>query len=206
MLKVSQEQCGATAATLVNYAKDMACLCEYAIERWGRLEDMPKDESFREDLKESVNFRKDRECALTKEVNAARNMALSTGQAKVADSDKLYQYIRDPDVLTEVEEAFKTIERAKLYSTQLKITRKTPHEWEAWNIIVRFLMVSILIKNACRTGVLENMLISEVENADRIRGEWILQVANHKLAQKGTAKVHLDDELYQAVKRFLLLR
>jgi len=67
-------------------------------------------------------------------------------------------------------------------------------------------MVSILVKSASRFGVLESMLMREVDNADRIRGEWIVQVAKHKVAQKGTAKVHLDDSLYQDFKRFTGIR
>ena len=181
-------------------------VCLYARERWARLDDIPKTEKFKEDLKESHNFWRDREAALTKEVNAARNMALSTGKSKVADWEKLYEYLSDPEVENAVEEAFKVLERAKLYSTQLKISRKTVDEWNAWNTVSRFLMASILIKNASRSGVLENMLIQEVENADRIRGEWIVQVAKHKLALKGTAKVHLDDSLYQRLRRFTDIR
>jgi len=79
--------------------------------------------------------------------------------------------MRDATVPADVEAEFAVLERAVLYCKQLKISCKNPKEWNAWHTVVRYLMVTTLIKNAARTGVMENMLLKEVENADRIRGE-----------------------------------
>jgi len=42
------------------------------------------------------------------------------------------------------------------------------------------IMVSVLIANRTRTGVLENLTLQEFAAADKIRGQWIILVANHK--------------------------
>jgi len=187
-LQVSKRQCGATPATLkINYAKDMARVCEYARERWTRIPDMPKNQQFVDELKERHVFWKDQQAVFGEQTAQARNAKLSTGTAKVADLDYCYEYIGDAQEIARIDSAFERLESAARLTTSFVISRKDTAVLEAWNSVARYLMVVSLIENASRPGVLENITIEEVENADRIRGTCLIQVAKHKRSKDGAA-------------------
>jgi len=102
-------------------------------------------------------------------------------------------YLADEAVNKDVEKAFECLESAKRYSTRLNITRGSNALLESWNLLMRYIIMSSIIQNGCRSGVLENMTIQEFEAADKLRGKWMIHVAAHKREESGAAKVRVKD-------------
>jgi len=111
---------------------------------------------------------------------AATTENLATGKTKVADLEELHAYLDDKHVKTAVEKSFSALETASRYQTKLSISRKDAALLEAWNIVCRYLIMAAIVRNGCRTGVMQNMTIQELQAANKFRGKFVVLVAQHK--------------------------
>ena len=202
----ARDFCHSSAGTLLTYAKDMVALAECAKDRWVKHSDYPKTPEFQDDLRKTHTFWKDQQALLDKKCKAKKRQDLSTGREKVADLEKCYEYLEDEKVKTEVSNAFDRLGSAQRLSDRLKITRGDTALLEAWNTVMRYISMNIIIRNGCRTGVIENMRITEFEAANRLRGKWIVYVASHKREEDGAAKIRMREEDHAILSRFVKIR
>ena len=202
----ARDSCRSSVGTLLTYAKDMVALTECARDRWVKHPEIPKSPEYKDDLREAHTFWKDQQALLDKAWRAKKRQDLRTGKEKVADLEQCYTYLDDEKVRQEVENAFVCLESAQRLVNPLKITRSDTALLEAWNVVVSYMSMNLIIQNGCRTGVVENTKISEFEAADRLRGKWMVYVASHKRQEDGAAKVRLRDADHEELSRFVKIR
>ena len=69
------------------------------------------------------------------------------------------------------------------------------------NIVRNYLLVNVLLRNACRSGVLANLIIREFLDARTQRETnseyYIIELSHHKTKSTGTAKIVLTKSLYE---------
>jgi len=111
-IRECRDKCGATATTPLTYAKDLVCVCEYTRERWSRHPDVPKTSTFLDDIKDAHVYWKDKQAAFGKEITQDQNKKFATGSVRVADFDKLHEYLEDAEENQLLEEAFVRLEAA----------------------------------------------------------------------------------------------
>ncbi|XP_033114153.1 uncharacterized protein LOC117114584 isoform X3 [Anneissia japonica] len=70
-------------------------------------------------------------------------------------------------------------------------------------VFFRSYIISLLcIRNACRAGVITNMLLKEFDRAEYIQGEYAITVSNHKTSYQGPAILILEKDLYELMKMY----
>lgn len=96
-------------------------------------------------------------------------------------------------------EDIKCFKDSKMAAEATKILKTTDNLTLTEYVLVRdFLMASIVLRNANRTGVLSNMTVEELEEGVRRSEVVVLSVKDHKTAHlSGPAKVVMTTELYQ---------
>jgi len=137
----------------------------------------------------------------------ARNDRLAKGHEVIASIPACYAYISSETERTRMKNSLEQIKTFARSKTHLTFGRGDVAAVIAYNYVVRFLMMSMSIRNGGpRTGVLQNFRLSELENAN-VEGEHVVvRVARHKTGQNGNASLVLTNEEFQWLQEFVDVR
>jgi len=176
-------ECQATPATVVNYLKEITICLKEAANSWRSK--LPKGASFMSKLGDARVCWAKLKLKCEKRRTAQKNENLSSGSDRVTDLRSLYQYLEDPDNLTELSIAMKLLENHAKICVPVKVTRADVAVTKAWNFVINFLSVTILVTNAGRTGDVQNFTLAEFQSAKLIGRLHCLIVAEHKVSERG---------------------
>jgi len=210
------KNCKSKSATLLTYTKSLGLALSFAQKRWLRCPERPTEAEYNLKLTEATTFWADQQRNFDRKAKQQRNVKLATGAEVIADLDACNTYLEDAVVRAKLESSFKAVEDHAKLRSPLKFTRADVTPTASYNYIIRYLMMSAIIRNGGpRTGVLENLKQTEVETAKKVqaagengavRTNYIVSVSEHKTKDSGITHLVLDEEDFPLWTRFLAIR
>ena len=198
------EECEATPATIQNYINDITAVLEEATRSWSSK--VPKSTSFKSKISDAKAFWGKMKKRYSRKTTERKNKKLSTGNEEVVDLRTLYAYINDTKVKTNVDKALARLKSHAKTRTPFKITRKDPAESRAWNLVISYLIICLLVTNVGRTGDLQNFTMKEFKAAKVVGPYRCIFIASHKTSDKGVKSLMVEKWIYTIMNAFAQIR
>jgi len=203
------KKAGVANATRLTYAKSMATLLQLMKTRQRKMPSVPWESAGYEDkYNEAVIFWQDYRRKTGRKTLKDRDEKLAKGEEVIADLGACYAYLDDPIVRQKFNANMERIRAFARVRSPLTFGRGDVHEVLAYNSVVRYVMMNIIIRNGgMRTGTVQNLRLQEVAGAaDDGVGNRIIQISRHKNDNDGNASFVLSNQDYAHLTELIAIR